>query len=73
MALEVDGSNPFTHPSRKKHAIACFFQRCLPLRASDVAFSSDVHCMSDVTPHGVVSKHHITLRLGAIHHYERSE
>ena len=27
-----------------------FLERCLPLRASDVAFSSDAHCVSDVTP-----------------------
>jgi len=28
------------------------------LRASDVAFGSDVHCVNDVTPDGVVGKHH---------------
>ena len=39
-----------------------FFQRCLPLRASDVDFVSDVHCVSDVSPYGEVGKHHITLR-----------
>ena len=39
-----------------------FFQRCLPLRARDVDFISDVHCVSDVTPYGVVGKHLITLR-----------
>ena len=39
-----------------------FLERCLPLRASDVAFGSDVHYVSDVTPNGVVGKHHITLR-----------
>ena len=38
------------------------FERCLPLRASDVAFGSDVHCVSDVSPCGKVGKHHITLR-----------
>lgn len=32
-----------------------FLERCLPLRASDVAFVSDVHCVSDVTPDGVVA------------------
>ena len=37
-------------------------ERCLPLRASDVAFGSDVHCVSDVSPCGEVGKHHITLR-----------
>jgi len=37
-------------------------ERCLPLRASDVAFGSDVHCVSDVSPRGEVGKHHITLR-----------
>ena len=39
-----------------------FFQRCLPLRASDVDFVSDVHCVSDVSPYGEAGKHHITLR-----------
>ena len=39
-----------------------FLERCLPLRARDVALGSDVHCVSDVTPNGVVGKHHITLR-----------
>jgi hypothetical protein len=44
-------------------------ERCLPLRASDVAFGSDVHCVSDVSPRGEVGKHHITLRpTGAKHH-----
>ena len=38
-----------------------FFERCLPLRASDVDFVSDVHCVNDVTPDGVVGKHHITV------------
>jgi len=28
------------------------------LRASDVACSSDVYCVSDVTPDGIVGKHH---------------
>ena len=37
-------------------------ERCLPLRASDVAFGGDVHCVSDVSPRGEVGKHHITLR-----------
>jgi len=32
------------------------------LRARDVAFGSDVHCVSDVTSDGVAGKHHITLR-----------
>ena len=42
----------------------------MPLRASDVALGSDVHCVSDVSPRGEVGKHHITLRpKGAIHHY----
>ena len=36
-------------------------ERCLPLRASDVDFVSDVHCVSDVSPYGEVGKHHITL------------
>ena len=36
-----------------------FFERCLPLRASDVDFVSDVHCVSDVSPCGEVGKHRI--------------
>ena len=55
----------FTRLRQKKDQLTSelvFFQRCLPLRASDVAFGSDVHCVSDVTPDGVVGKHHITLR-----------
>jgi len=36
-------------------------ERCLPLRASDVASGSDVHCVSDVSPCGEVDKHYITL------------
>ena len=28
------------------------------LRASDVAFGNDVYCANDVTPNGVVGKHH---------------
>jgi hypothetical protein len=48
-------------------------ERCLPLRASDVAFGSDVHCVSDVSPRGEVGKHHITLRpTGAKHHYSEA-
>ena len=44
-------------------------ERCLPLRASDVAFGSDVHCVNDVTPDGVVGKHHITASICEQHHY----
>ena len=50
--------------SKKKStaiAVLFFLERCLPLRASDVAFGSDVHCVSDVSPYGEVGKHHITL------------
>ena len=43
----------------------CFFQRCLPLRASEVAFGSDVHCVSEVSPYGEVGKHHITATEGS--------
>ena len=53
------------YPSQKKDQLTCelvFFQRCLPLRASDVDFVSDVHCVSDVSPYGEAGKHHITLR-----------
>jgi len=34
-------------------------ERCLPLRANDVAFGNDVYCVSDVTLDGVMGKHHI--------------
>ena len=44
-------------------------ERCLPLRASDVAFGSDVHYMSDVSPRGKVGKHHCAL---ALHHYGKA-
>jgi len=37
--------------------VSFFLERCLPLRASDVAFGSDVHCVSDVSPCGEVGKH----------------
>jgi hypothetical protein len=37
----------------------------LPLRANDVAFGSDVHCVNDVTPDGVVGKHHIIATIGS--------
>ena len=30
--------------------------------ANEVAFGSDVHCVSDVTPYGVVGKHYITIK-----------
>ena len=65
------GSNPGGASKTKKHFVrSAFFvlERCLPLRASDVAFGSDVHFVSDVSPCGEVGKHYITLRLGAIHH-----
>ena len=57
------GSSPRS-PVRKKTKSKdlVFFQRCLPVRASDGAFDSDVHCVSDVSPCGEVGKHHITLR-----------
>ena len=47
---------------KNKNTVGIFGERCLPLRASDVAFGSDVHCVSDVSPRGEVGKHHITLR-----------
>ena len=59
------GSNPGGASKTKKHFVrSAFFvlERCLPLRASDVAFGSDVHFVSDVSPCGEVGKHHITLR-----------
>ena len=37
--------------------------------ANDVAYGSDVHCVNDVTPYGVVGKHHIIASLGEQHHY----
>jgi len=37
--------------------VSFFLERCLPLRASDEAFGSDVHCVSDVSPCGEVGKH----------------
>ena len=38
-------------------------------RASDVDFVSVVHCVNDVTPYGVVGKHHITASICEQHHY----
>ncbi len=32
---------------------------------------SDVHCVNDVTPDGVVGKHHIIASLGEQHHYAK--
>ena len=40
-------------------------KRCLPLRANDVAYGSDVHRVNDVTPGGVVGKHHIIATIGS--------
>ena len=37
----------------------------MPLRASDVAFGNDVYCVNDVTPDGVVGKHHIIATIGS--------
>jgi hypothetical protein len=37
----------------------------LPLRASDVAFGNDVYCVNDVTPDGVMGKHHIIATIGS--------
>ena len=58
------GSNPGGASKTKSTSQEVLFvlERCLPLRASDVAFGSDVHCVSDVSPCGEVGKHHITLR-----------
>ena len=47
---------------RTSQEVRFVLERCLPLRARDVAFGSDVHCVSDVSPCGEVGKHHITLR-----------
>ena len=38
----------------------------MPLRASDVAFGNDVYCVNDVTPDGVVGKHHVIATIGCI-------
>jgi len=38
-------------------------------RANDVACGSDVHCVNDVTPDGVVGKHHIIASICEQHHY----
>ncbi len=56
-----------TRSKQKSTAIAVLFclERCLPLRASDVAFGSDVHCVSDVLPYGEVGKHNITATGGS--------
>ena len=48
-------------------------ERCLPLRASDAAFGSDVHCVNDASPCGEVGKQHITLRRREQHPFERSK
>ncbi len=58
------GSNPGGASKNKStsYEVLLFLERCLPLRARDVAFGSDVHCVSDVSPYGEVGKHHITLR-----------
>ena len=40
-------------------------KRCLPLRTSDVDFASDVHFVNDVTPDGVIGKHHIIATAGS--------
>ena len=58
---------PPPQPKTKSSPMDCFLflERCLPLRASDVAFGSDVHYVSDVTPGGVVGKHHITATIGS--------
>ena len=37
----------------------------MPLRASDVAFGNDAYCVNDVTPDGVVGKHHIIATIGS--------
>ena len=41
----------------KKHLLrqVLFFQLSLPLRASEVAFGSEVHCVSEVSPFGEVA------------------
>ncbi len=63
---EVTGSNPVSSSKNKSTSseVLLFLERCLPLRASDVDFVSDVHCVSDVTPYDVVGKHYITATNG---------
>ncbi|MBR2952388.1 MAG: hypothetical protein IKC43_05375, partial [Clostridia bacterium] len=57
---EVPSSNLGSSSKNKStsYEVLLFLKRCLPLRASDVAFGSDVHCVSDVSPCGEVGKHH---------------
>ncbi len=40
-------------------------ERCLPLRANDAACGSDAYFVSDVTPDGVMGKHHIIATIGS--------
>jgi hypothetical protein len=37
----------------------------LPLRANDAACGSDAYFVSDVTPDGVMGKHHIIATIGS--------
>ena len=51
--------------AERRPAIKRSTERCLPLRASDVAFGNDVYCVNDVTPDGVVGKHYIIATIGS--------
>ena len=50
---------------QRRPAIKRVAERCLPLRASDIAFGNDVYCVNDVTPDGVVGKHYIIATIGS--------
>ncbi len=50
-------------PARKNPSTSVdgFFQLSLPLRASEAACGSEVHCVSEVSPYGEVGKLNFTL------------
>jgi hypothetical protein len=45
------------NPEKEKtrESVSFLFQLSLPLRASEVAFGSEVHCVSEVSPFGEVA------------------
>jgi hypothetical protein len=43
------------HRKKALASASAFFQLSLPLRASEVAFGSDVHCVREVSPFGEVA------------------
>ena len=52
---ESRGLAQFGEPEKSTCESKCFFQLSLPLRASEVAFGSEVHCVSEVSPFGEVA------------------